>query len=261
MIQPALFVPHGGGPAFFMTGPMHEMFEPMAKYLRHSLDSLAERPRAIIVITAHWEASPIAINAMDNPSLLYDYYGFPPETYEIDYRASGSPELAQKISDLFTLAAINHRLDKERGWDHGVFIPLKIMVPQAEIPIVSISLHPQLDPVLHHRVGEAISQLREDGVLVVGSGMSFHNLRQFTSSKKSSMEFDNWLDQALTQPKSERAAALAQWQSAPLALEAHPRSEHLIPLMVCSGSGSDLPAIRDWSGTVGETLISAWRFN
>ncbi|MCX8500653.1 MAG: class III extradiol ring-cleavage dioxygenase, partial [Alphaproteobacteria bacterium] len=177
MIQPALFIPHGGGPAFFMQGSMNETFKPMENYLAHSLDSLSEKPRAILIATAHWESDPVAINGLANPRLLFDYYGFPPDTYHLKYPAAGFPQLAREVGEHLSRAKIDHRLDEERGWDHGVFIPLKVMVPNADIPVVSLSLHPSLDPGLHHRIGEAIAALRRDGVLVIGSGMSFHNLR------------------------------------------------------------------------------------
>ena len=261
MIQPAIFIPHGGGPAFFMNGSMHEIFKPMENYLAQLLGSLSEKPRAILIATAHWESDPVAINGLAKPRLLFDYYGFPPDTYHIKYPAAGSPELAREVAALLTRAQIAHRLDEERGWDHGVFIPLKVMVPAADIPVVALSLHPNLDPVLHHQIGEALSPLRQNGVLVIGSGMSFHNLRHFTDSKQSSSAFDGWLERVLRQAKNLRAADLAEWQRAPRANEAHPRSEHLLPLMVCSGCGSDRPALRDWNGKVGESVISAWRFD
>ena len=203
----------------------------------------------------------MAINGLANPRLIFDYYGFPPDTYHLKYPAAGFPKLAREVAEHLSRAKIDHRLDEERGWDHGVFIPLKVMVPDADIPVVSLSLHPNLDPGLHHRIGEAIADLRRDGVLVLGSGMSFHNLRHFTDSKQSSSQFDSWLARVLRQPKSLRAMDLAEWQRAPSALEAHPRSEHLLPLMVCSGCGSDQPAILDWHGKVGESVISAWRFD
>ena len=168
--------------------------------------------------------------------------------------------MARQVAARLRVAGIDHQLDEQRGWDHGVFIPLKLMVPMADIPLVSISLHPSLDPLLHHRIGEALSELRGQGVLVIGSGMSFHNLQHFSHSEQSSMEFDAWLDRVLPQTRAQRGMDLGQWQKAPMALAAHPRSEHLLPLMVCSGAGSDLPGIKDWSGKVGETVISAWRF-
>ncbi len=256
---PAIYIPHGGGPAFFMQGKMHDLFQPMADFLASIPAILPATPKAILVITAHWEAPVVSISG--SSELIFDYYGFPEPMYALTYPAPASPELAQQAARLLTKANIEHKVDMERGWDHGVFIPLMLMFPAADIPVVALSLRQDLDPAAHAEIGRALAPLREEGVLLVGSGMSYHNLSRITNGETASTAFDHWLDAALAGDKTHRSDNLNQWLLAPSAREAHPREEHLLPLMVISAAGSDQPAEKIWQGKVGSSHVSSWLFN
>lgn len=260
--MPALYLPHGGGPAFFMTGGMHAMFQPMQAFLEGLQATLPAKPKAVLVVTAHWEADVPSFSGSDSPALIYDYYGFPPETYSLTYPAPAAPELALQAAAALSAAGIANAVDPAHGWDHGVFIPLKVIFPQADIPVLAMSLQASLDPAAHVAMGEALRSLRAQGVLIVGSGMSYHNLRNFNSpaSEAVSQSFDAWLDSALAGDAAHRKQQLALWAQAPGGRESHPREEHLLPLMVASGAGSDLPAQKIWSGTAGYSKVSAWSF-
>ena len=258
--MPAVYLPHGGGPAFFMDGGMGDMFRPMGVFLGAFHTLLPARPTAILVITAHWEATVPTTTGGQNPALIYDYYGFPKETYEITYPAPGSPALAQDAANLLRQAGIDAVVDAQYGWDHGVFIPLKLMFPGADIPVVAMSLKVGLDPAEHVAIGAALRPLRNQGVLIMGSGMSYHNLRQMGNGAAAA-QFDHWLDTALSGDSAHRRDRLAQWAEAPAGRLSHPREEHLLPLMVASGAGSDVPGRKLWSGLVGPTAVSAWAFS
>jgi len=260
LIMPSVYLPHGGGPAFFMSGGMADMFRPMGQFLASFHSVLPAAPSAVLVVTAHWEAATPTFSGGRNPELIYDYHGFPPETYSITYPASGAPELADKAAGLLRQAGIDASVDPVHGWDHGVFIPLKMMYPQADIPVLAMSLKAGLDPRDHIAVGEALRPLRSDGVLIMGSGMSYHNLRQMDNSA-AAIAFDRWLDGALAGDAEHRASWLAQWSRAPSGQVSHPREEHLLPLMVASGAGGDATGRKLWGGTVGATAVSAWAFD
>ncbi|MCZ4316655.1 class III extradiol ring-cleavage dioxygenase [Comamonadaceae bacterium G21597-S1] len=258
--MPSVYLPHGGGPAFFMTGSMAEMFRPMGRFLASVPGLLPGRPTAILLVTAHWEAEVTTFCGGAQPELIYDYYGFPPETYAIRYPAPGAPALAQQAAELLRRAGLQAEVDSSHGWDHGVFIPLKAMLPEADIPVLAMSLTQGLDPHHHVAIGEALRPLRAEGVLIVGSGMSYHNLRQMGNGA-AAVEFDRWLDGALAGNTEHRRSWLAQWARAPSGRVSHPREEHLLPLMVASGAGGDTPARKLWSGAVGPTTVSAWAFD
>ncbi len=259
--MPSLYIPHGGGPAFFMQGPMREMFQPMADHLAEIGHALPSRPTAILVVTAHWEESVVTLTGGSQPELIYDYGGFPPETYELTYPAPGSPDLAGRAATLLADAGIEHRVDPDHGWDHGVFIPLKVMFPEADLPVVALSLRLGLNPADHVDVGAALAPLRDEGVLIVGSGMSYHNMTRIADGADESVRFDEWLDSALGGDRSHRSSSLESWSTSPDGRGAHPREEHLLPLMVASGAGSDLPARKTWQGAVGTSRVSAWAFD
>ena len=258
--MPSVYLPHGGGPAFFMQGGMGDMFRPMGDFLAGFHSLLPARPTAILVVTAHWEAPVPTLTGSVHPALIYDYYGFPKETYELAYPASGAPTLAIEAAGLLREANIDAAIDTEYGWDHGVFIPLKVMYPQADIPVVAMSLKAGLDPNEHSAIGAALRPLRDEGVLIVGSGMSYHNLRQLANGPASAA-FDHWLDAALGGDAAHRRAQLAQWAAAPSGRTAHPREEHLLPLMVAAGAGSDAAGRKIWSGMIGPTAVAAWAFD
>ncbi len=257
---PSVYLPHGGGPAFFMDGSMGQMFRPMGQFLASFHALLPQQPHAILVVTAHWEEPQVSFCGGDHPALIYDYHGFPQETYNITYPAPGAPALAAKAAKLLHDSGIESRVDPQHGWDHGVFIPLKVMFPQADIPVLAMSLKAGLSPSQHLAMGEALRPLRDEGVLIMGSGMSYHNLRQMGNSS-AALDFDRWLDGALAGDASQRSSWLAQWSRAPAGRVAHPREEHLLPLMVASGAGGDASGRKIWSGAVGATAVSAWAFD
>ena len=235
----------------------------MAKFLQQVASTLPTKPKAIVIISGHWEEAEVTINAAAHPSLLYDYYGFPKETYELKYDAPGSPELAEQVHELLAQAGIPSRFDKQRGLDHGVFVPLKLVYPAADIPIVQVSLVRGLDPAQHIELGRALAPLRKQGVLIVGSGMSYHNLGKFgdPSALKGSVEFDDWLDDSIRESDVERRnQRLIEWEKAPSARAAHPTEEHLIPLMVAAGAGGTDEGKRIYSEPVAGSAISAFQF-
>jgi len=259
--MPALYIPHGGGPSFFMTGERKQQFQSTEDFLRRIQSLLPATPQAILVVTAHWETEIPSFTGGERPALIYDYYGFPPETYEIQYPAPGLPTLAARAAELVRAAGMPACVEPTYGWDHGVFIPLKVMFPNATIPVVAMSLHRSLDPTLHCQLGQALRSLRDEGVLIVGSGMSFHNLRYFNQGAAASHAFHQWLDQALAGNWEQRRAELAKWDAAPGGRASHPREEHLIPLMVASGAGSDVPARKLWAGMAGAAHLAGWAFD
>lgn len=262
---PTLFIPHGGGPCFFMDWTMGpaDTWRSMEQWLRQLGGTLAEKPQAIIVVSGHWEESPVRVNCNPRPPLLFDYYGFPPHTYQLSYPAPGAPPLAEDIRELLGAAGIDCGLESERGLDHGVFVPFLLIYPRAEIPIVQLSLHASLDARTHLRMGEALQPLRSRGVLIVGSGMSFHNsgvLRGGGGPIPEAERFDNWLTAACTGPAAKRSDQLCQWASAPAGRFAHPREEHLIPLMVAAGAGGDDRGVRLYSEQLMNMRVSAFQF-
>jgi aromatic ring-opening dioxygenase catalytic subunit (LigB family) len=243
---PAFYIPHGGGPCFFMDWTMGppNIWEKMGDFLKGLSGSVPVRPEAILIISAHWEEAEFTVTAQANPPLLYDYYGFPEHTYRLRYDAPGSPVLAQQVRDLLGKAGIASRSDAARGFDHGVFIPFKLIYPDADIPVVQLSLKAGLDPAEHLAAGRALEPLRDRNVLIVGSGMSFHNMTALRTGHMppEAGHFDVWLTDAVSDPNpAERNDRLIHWAEAPAARLAHPREEHLIPLMVTAGAaGSDL---------------------
>jgi aromatic ring-opening dioxygenase catalytic subunit (LigB family) len=259
---PTLFIPHGGGPCFFMEWDPPDTWRKMTAWLAELPAAIGVTPRALVVISGHWEAEKISITGSSHPPLLYDYSGFPPDTYKLQYPAPGSPALARQIVDLLAAAGFSAQIDPARGFDHGVFIPLKVAFPEACIPIVQLSLQAGLDAQTHIEIGRALQSLRSQGVLIVGSGMSYHNLRGFADRfGPAAEEFDSWLTGAVCSPDAQtRNTRLAQWQMAPFARTAHPREDHLLPLMVAAGAaGNDLGS-RIFTDQVMGARVSAYRF-
>jgi len=234
-----LFLSHGGGPLPLLGDPAHLE---MVGQLRAIAKRLA-KPSAVLVISAHWEEDIATLTAGANPGIIYDYYGFPDASYEIEYPCPGEPSLAAKVHRLLIDAGIEAGLDSHRGFDHGLFVPLKIMYPEADIPCIQLSLLRGLDPAQHIRIGKALAGLGHDGLLVVGSGFSFHNMKAFFTpdsddTRAMNAAFEQWLIETLSAPgvdESVRAQNLKRWQQAPFARYCHPREEHLLPLHVCYG--------------------------
>ncbi len=238
---PVVFLPHGGGPWPFMQGGFGSGAEreALATFLR-TVPSLAETtPRALLVISAHWEEPAPTLMTGAKPPLLFDYYGFPPETYEIRWPAPGAPDLAPRVQQLLANAGFEMGRDSERGFDHGTFVPLKLAYPDAHVPTLQLSLQAGLDPRRHLAIGRALEPLREEGVFIIGSGMTFHNMRGFgPQGHAPSAAFDAWLRETVVSEPAARDARLVAWQQAPAARIAHPREEHLLPLMVIAGAAN-----------------------
>lgn len=238
---PTLMIPHGGGPCFFMDPPANapHLWDGMAALLR-SLDAeVGRRPAAALVVSAHWENEVATLNAATEHTLLFDYYGFPEHTYRLTYPAAGSPAVAERAAQLLTAAGIEVARETERGLDHGVFVPFKLIYPDADVPIVQLSLRRGLSPAEHLAIGRALAPLRDEGILIVGSGMTYHNLRDMGSDRAAAAAgaFDTWLTRTIeTRDAVARAEALTAWAEAPGARYAHPREEHLLPLMVAAGA-------------------------
>ena len=235
-----LYLSHGGGPLPLLGDPAHKE---LADFLRQVPDRLIT-PSAIVVISAHWEESKPTVTSGAVPPLIYDYSGFPPDSYEIKYPATGRPELAGEIIRLLQQNGIDAVLNAERGFDHGMFVPLKQMYPNANIPCVQLSLVKGLKPEEHIRLGEPLSELKKNNVLIIGSGFSFHNMRAFfappTKDDRDKNEvFEKWLIETCTSAsfnEAERKQRLVDWAKAPAARYCHPREEHLLPLHVCYGA-------------------------
>ena len=264
---PTLFIPHGGGPCFFMEWTMgpKDTWDRMAAYLRGIGGAVGARPKAVLAISAHWEEDRPTVTAGAAPALIYDYYGFPEHTYKLQYPAPGSPDLAARVRALLAAAGIDTGADAARGFDHGVFIPFLLIYPQADLPIVQLSLRSGLDPAAHLAIGRALAPLRDEGVLIVGSGLSYHNLRAFLGmdarADDASERFDAWLADAVeTADVAARDGKLAAWREAPAALECHPRSEHLVPLFVAAGAAGADRGRRTYSDRVLGKAVSGFQF-
>jgi aromatic ring-opening dioxygenase catalytic subunit (LigB family) len=237
--MPAIFIPHGGGPCFFTEWNPPHAWDKLRSWFEELPKALPRKPKAILVVSGHWETEGFAATGAESPGLIYDYSGFPEHTYKLQYPSPGDPALAERVVSLLRGAGLSARVDSERGWDHGVFVPLKVIFPQADVPVVELSIDASLSPELHLRAGRALRQLRDDDVLILGSGMSYHNMRGLfgKGDVATSDQFDNWLSDTVALSPEERMAQLSRWFQAPGAGDAHPREEHLIPLMVVSGAG------------------------
>lgn len=262
--MPVAFLPHGGGPwPFVDLGFPREELDSLAGYLR-SVRSLPKTPpKALLVISAHWEEAVPTVTTSRAPPMLYDYYGFPPESYTVQWPAPGEPELAAHVRQLLGAAGFQTGEDPHRGYDHGTFVPLKLTYPEADIPTVQLSLKQGLDPAEHLAIGRALAPLRDQGVFIVGSGMTFHNMRAFRDSRGAAphaQAFDAWLQSTGTLPPAERDPRLIAWASAPSARYAHPREEHLLPLMVIAGAAGNDRGSVPYKGRIFGLPFSAYHF-
>ncbi len=263
---PVWFIPHGGGTCFFMDPPPSapDTWTGMAAYLRGIPKAVGQKPRALLIISAHWLERRPTVTAAAQPSLIYDYRGFPPHTYQLRYPAPGDPALAADICGRLDRAGIESAADETRGFDHGVFVPLLLLYPDADIPTVQLSLTISLDPAEHIAIGRALAPLREEGVLIIGSGLSFHNLQNLFRADPRVIQiaekFDAWLTSAVTSPESKRDAALTAWADAPGARVSQPHEDHLIPLMVAAGAGGEDLGARDYYDHIFGAPVSGYRF-
>ncbi len=241
------------------------MWDGLRAFLTGLAASLPARPKAILTVSAHWETPRPTVNVDAAPGMLFDYYGFPEHTYRLGYPAPGAPQLATRARALLSAAGLSCDEARGRGFDHGVFIPFMLIYPQADMPILQMSLQKGASVAEHLAIGRALAPLREQGALIVGSGMSYHNLREFFSpdeaARKPAAQFDGWLTQAIeaADPRA-REAALIDWRKAPGAKESHPTPEHLEPLFVAAGAAGDDVGLRVFSAELAGKPVSGFRF-
>ena len=262
--MPTWFIPHGAGPCFFMDWNPKDAWNKTGKFLKDLPLTLSNQPKAILMISAHWMESTISLTGAQNPELIYDYHGFPAHTYDLQYPTKGDPALAKEIIETLASSQIKAKLDASRGFDHGMFIPMLMMFPKADIPVIQLSLHNNLDPETHFNLGMALEKFRDQGVLIIGSGMSFHNMRGYGQPAFGpiSDEFDEWLAKTVESDPVIRKQALIDWVNAPSARLCHPprQEEHLLPLMVVAGAASREKGYKVFTDRVLETSISAFVF-
>ncbi len=261
MSSEVLYIPHGGGPLPLMENASQSK---LTLFLQ-GLSARLQRPDAIVVLSAHWEATPVQVTAAESPSLYFDYYGFPPETYEYQYPCPGNPELANRVVSHLQSRGLAAEADTKRGLDHGVFVPLLLMYPDADIPVIQLSLNASLDAGFHLELGQALHDLGVNRLLWLGSGYSFHNMQALISKQDDAPDslniaFEDWLANTLTNESlslEQRLDQMRHWQQAPGAAYCHPREEHLLPLHICLGLGNT--AARNWfDDQVGGFRTSAW---
>ena len=262
---PTFFVSHGGGPWPFMKDQYGSTYDKLEASLVDMRRQVGGRPpKAVLVISGHWEEAQPTLSSGEHPPMIYDYGGFPAHTYQVKYPAPGAPELAERVAQLLDAAGHPALLDPQRGFDHGTFSMLYPVYPQADVPVVQLSLMRDLNPMTHIDIGRALAPLRSEGVLIIGSGLSYHNLRQFgPGGKQASHAFDEWLQLTLLQlPPHQRTSALLHWDEAPYARLAHPREEHLLPLMVALGAAEQEAAacVYHEDDFFGSLAVSSFRF-
>ncbi|MES2184506.1 MAG: class III extradiol ring-cleavage dioxygenase [Pseudomonadota bacterium] len=259
---PAYFISHGGGPWPWIP-EMRARLRSLEASLADIPRQIGRTPKAVLMVSGHWEAPEFRVMATPKPPMVYDYSGFPPHTYQIQYRAPGAPDVAARVQQLLQSSGIPAQLDTQQGFDHGVFAPLQIIYPEADVPVLQLSLKSGYDPAEHFAAGRALAPLRDEGILIVGSGLSYHNLRAFgPAARLPSGQFDAWLRRTLDLPPAERTAALTAWENAPSARQAHPQEDHLVPLMVALGAAEDEPATLVYhdDNVFGGVTASSYRF-
>ena len=261
---PTYFISHGGGPWPWMKDQTNGAYDRLEASLQQIPRDFGSTPKAVLVISGHWEEPEFTVMTTARPPMIYDYSGFPEHTYKIQYPAPGSPETAERVRQLIAAAGFPFRVDSARGFDHGTFSPLAVIYPNADVPVFQLSMKHGYDPATHLAVGRALAPLREEGVLIVGSGLSYHNLRAFgPQARQPSTAFDQWLDQTLVNSTPEqRDARLLVWSSAPSARAAHPREDHLLPLMVAVGAADHESGTRVYheDAFMGGIAVSSFRF-
>ena len=258
---PTYFISHGGGPWPWVPS-WRSQFRNLEASLARIPQEIAKNPSAVLVISGHWEEPEFAVMSASRPRMVYDYHGFPAETYRIVYPAPGAPAMAARTVDLIRQAGLPVRLDETRGFDHGTFVPLFVMYPEAETPVFQLSLQSGYDPVRHVELGRALAPLRAEGVLIIGSGLSYHNLSLFgPSAREPSEAFDQWLFDVMASPPDQRTSALFSWEQAPYARVCHPKEDHLAPLFVALGAAERERAARVYhdQGLFGGVAASSYR--
>lgn len=262
---PTYAISHGGGPWPWMKHLTPIDWQPLETALAGIPGEIATVPKAVLVVTAHWEAPAFTVQGNPNPPMIYDYGGFPPETYQIQYPAPGEPQVADRVNELLDAAGLPTERDDARGFDHGTFVPMYVMYPEANVPIVQLSIVRGFDPELHLAAGRALAPLRDEGVLIVGSGLpSYHDLSRFgAASAAASRTFDDWLTETIVGTSgTARSERLAQWAQAPAARHAHPREDHFIPVLVAVGAAEHDAGVRNYhepGAFGGHTTSSGYR--
>lgn len=262
--MPTWFIPHGAGPCFFMEWNPAHAWNRTADFLKGLAKTLPASPAAILMVSAHWLESTVSVTGGLNPELIYDYFGFPAHTYALQYPAKGDPLLADAIVQRLKDAGVPASVNPIRGFDHGTFVPMMLMFPKADIPVVQLSLNTNLDPKTHLDLGKVLESLRDEGVLIIGSGMSFHNMRGYGKAQFGpiSDRFDEWLTQTIESDPVTRNKGLVDWTNAPAARQSHPlgQEEHLLPLLVAAGAAPNGMGKRVFTDRVLETTLSAFVF-
>ena len=261
---PTYFISHGGGPWPWMKEQMGGVYDRLEASLARMPADIGRTPRAVLMLSAHWEAPQFTVQTHAQPPMLYDYGGFPDFTYRIQYPAPGAPDVAARVREALSTAGIASQEDAARGFDHGMFAPMAVIYPDADVPVLQLSLKRGLAPDEHLALGRALAPLRDEDILIVGSGLSYHNLRAFgPAAREPSAAFDGWLESTLAiADAATRSATLAAWERAPAARLAHPREEHLLPLMVALGAAEGEAATRVYHERefFGGITVSSYRF-
>ena len=261
---PTYYLSHGGGPWPYMEGGMRSRFDKLEASLLAIRREWGDGVRAVLMISGHWETAEFAVSSAARPGMVFDYYGFPEHLYRIRYDAPGSPDLALRVRAMLEAGGFACASDPERGFDHGTFSLMQPLYPNGDIPIVQLSVQLDFDPHAHLSVGRLIAPLRSEGVVIIGSGSSFHNLGlRGPAAVEPSRRFDDWLQQTLLQcSAAERRQRIAGWTLAPDARIAHPREDHLIPLMVALGAAEQEPAalVYHQPDFLGGWALSSFRF-
>lgn len=259
---PTYFISHGGGPWPWIPGMAAEL-HPLAVSLAHMPEEIGTRPKAVLMISGHWEEDAYTVQTAPHPGMLFDYYGFPPETYKLSYPAPGDPELADRVVQMVEAAGLPAARDATRGYDHGTFVPMALIYPDADVPLIQLSMRHHYDPAEHFKLGQALAPLRDEGVLIVGSGLSYHNLRNFgPQAKAPSDAFDTWLSEVLTHAPATRTPEVLDWEKAPYARICHAQEDHLVPLFTALGAAENDDATRVYHQTdiFGGVTASSWKF-
>ncbi|OFZ86576.1 MAG: dioxygenase [Betaproteobacteria bacterium RBG_16_64_18] len=232
MTFPALFLSHGAPNVILHDSPTRRFLAGLGGQLG--------TPRAIVVVSAHWEARVPTVNATERPKTIHDFFGFEPQLYEMNYAAPGAPALARELARRLESAGMRAVVDDARGLDHGVWVPLALMYPQADIPVTQVSVQPYESTQHHYLIGQNLRELRADNVLIIGSGNATHNLREMlpegTEPPPWVTDFAGWLRNAVT--AGDTGELLAYRDSAPFASKNHPTEEHFLPLFVALGAGT-----------------------
>ena len=261
---PTYFISHGGGPWPWLKEQMPGMFDNLEASLSDMPRQVGTTPKAVLMVSGHWEERDFTVMSAPRPPMVYDYSGFPAFTYQIQYPAPGSPEVARRVQELLRGAGFAAPADDRRGFDHGTFAPLKAIYPEADVPVLQLSIRSDYDVDAHLAVGRALAPLRDEGVLIVGSGLSYHNLRRFgAAGVDPSREFDAWLTEAVCRSVGgERNGKLRGWTAAPSARLAHPDEDHLIPLMVAVGAAEEDAGetVYHEDSFAGSLTVSSYRF-